>query len=619
MRKAAGASSLKAGAPRRRTERLAIGLPIVVQASGRGKAEKTQTLDLSRGGVSFMTRRAWRVGANLRLSFLDLRHLSAGQEELTAEVVRSSQRTAGRARAVAVRFRDLDRANVAFGELLRLRMRTSTALLGIIQALSPEANVEAMTQEICRTAEQALDAETVLLFLRDPLSGTLQASPTKGGGAWAAELGQGPVRKAGKTGKLVNVIASTARSAPEKPGNFSPGAPSVLCVPLPKEDGVSPGVLAAVNKRYGSFTREDEELGRAVASQIGVALRDARLFAAIRNLKDYYERILESVATGILTFNRRGDLATINQAGTEIFGFDASGGSRQHYKSLFDSTANSRLAALVEAAVSQQSKRSAYDVRFLRKNNVSRSLNVSAFPLEDAQGQSLGGVLVAEDITQEQRLMSTLCRYMAREVAEHVLQHRDHLELGGRRTDVTILMTDIRNFTTISEEIGPSEVVNLLNAYFPRIINVIFRHQGMVDKFIGDAILAVFGAPLERKDDALRAVRAAVEMQREIRTINEERARRGKVTVEMGIGVTSGVVIAGNVGSERRMDYTVIGDPVNLAARLEGLTKEVKRRILVNDRVHAEIAAEIACDALGAFSVKGRREKVQVFAVRSDD
>jgi adenylate cyclase len=206
---------------------------------------------------------------------------------------------------------------------------------------------------------------------------------------------------------------------------------------------------------------------------------------------------------------------------------------------------------------------------------------------------------------------------MAREVAEQVLEDKGKHKLGGARAEVTILLTDIRNFTAISEQMDPAEVVELLNSYFPGMINIIFHHQGMVDKFIGDSILAVFGVPLPREDDALRAVRAAIEMQKGLRTINRERARNRQTTLEIGIGITSGTVISGNIGSERRMDYTVIGDPVNLAARLEGLTKEVKRKILINDRVHAAIAGEIPCEALGLFTVKGKREKVPVFAVKT--
>ena len=137
----------------------------------------------------------------------------------------------------------------------------------------------------------------------------------------------------------------------------------------------------------------------------------------------------------------------------------------------------------------------------------------------------------------------------------------------------------------------------------------------MVDKFMGDAILAVFGVPLPRKQDALRAVRAALAMRKELRTINRELARSGRTTLEIGIGITSGAVISGNIGSERRMDYTVIGDPVNLAARLEGLTKEVGRKILISENVRNAVGRNVQCEELGIFKIRGKQEEVRVFAV----
>ncbi len=326
--------------------------------------------------------------------------------------------------------------------------------------------------------------------------------------------------------------------------------------------------------------------------------------------------ILYGIGLG-LTFDEFGKLTTINRAGTEIFGFQSSTDVGKEFRGLFSGTANARLASLAGEVLAQQRGRKAFDVRFLRRDGSSFSLDLNVLPLQDVQSNFLGGVMVAEDITHEQRLMNTLCRYMAREVAEQVMQNKDELKLGGTRTEVTILITDIRNFTSISEQMDPWDVVDLLNTYFPRMINVFFRHQGMVDKFIGDSILAVFGVPVPKEDDALRAVRAAVEMRKELRSINRERALKGQRTIEIGIGITSGTVISGNIGSERRMDYTVIGDPVNLAARLEGLTKEVQRMILVDERVEKVIRNEIPCEALGLFAVKGKREQVPVFAVKT--
>ena len=623
MKKSTTGRPADTAASRRQTERLAIALPISIRVPRRGAAftEQARTLDVSRGGASFTARRSYRAGMNLRLSFPELQNLPAGRQEIPAQVIRVSKLGRGNNTAVAARFADVDLANLVFGELLRARIRTSSALLEIIQALSPGAEVGAVIEDICRATERAMEAERVLLFLHDPQLNALRARAQAAGRAGEFQIGwgEGLVGKAAEGGQLTNVpsLAADPRYRPEIEKYFDERTRSVLCVPVSKENGVSPGLLVILNKRYGPFTREDEALGVAVASQISVVLREARLFENIRDLKNYYERILESIATGILTFDRLGKLTTINRGGTEIFGFRTNVEVGKDYATLFAGTANVRLASLTEDVLTKRHARKAYDVRFLRHDGSSFSLDLSALPLQDAQGIFLGGVLVAEDITQEQRLMNTLCRYMAREVAEQVMQNTDEAKLGGKRAEVTILLIDIRNFTSISEQMDPWNIVELLNAYFPRLINVIFRHQGMVDKFIGDSILAVFGVPVPREDDALRAVRAALEMRKELGAINRERAHKGQMTIEIGIGITSGTVISGNIGSERRMDYTVIGDPVNLAARLEGLTKEVQRRILVNERVQAAIGQEIPCEALGLFTVKGKREKVPVFAVKT--
>jgi adenylate cyclase len=625
LKKSSAVGLSGAPATRRQAERLAIELPIIVKVSGKAKAspEQTWTLDLSRGGASFATRRSYRAGTKLQVSFVDLRHLAPGFRQIAALVVRVSNSGVGQSKAVAVRFADAELANVIFSELLRVEMRTSSALLGIIQALTPGAEIGSVIGEICRTAERALDAERAFLFLHDPHEKTLHLGTTAGKNASEVHIrmGEGLVGKAAARTRPTNVpsLAADRRYRPNIETYFDQHTRSVLCVPLKRENGVSPGLLVIVNKRYSNFSKEDEALGTAVASQIAVVLREAGLFENIRSMKNYYERIMESIATGILTFDSLGKLSTINRAGSEIFGFQPGTDSGTDFKKLFSGAANIRLASLTEEVLNKKTGGTAYDIRFLRRDDTSFSLNLNALPLHDTHGHLLGGVLVAEDITHEQRLMNTLCRYMAREVAEQVMNEKDKHKLGGVRTDVTILLTDIRNFTSISEQMDPWHVVELLNSYFPGMINIIFRHQGMVDKFIGDSILAVFGVPVPREDDALRAVRAALEMQNILHEINTERALKQERTLEIGIGITSGTVISGNIGSERRMDYTVIGDPVNLAARLEGLTKEVKRRILVNDRVHAAIAHEIPCEPLGLFSVKGKREKVPVFAVNTEE
>jgi adenylate cyclase len=625
VKKSAKESSPAAEKTRRQVERLSLELPISVRGAGRGarRVERTRTVDISRGGISFHGRQSYRPGMKVRVSFLEAENLFAKRAEIPARVVRVSTPKSDPAPIVAVRFADAAVANLVLSELLRAKMRVCSALLETIQPLRPGAQIEEVTEAICRTAEKAMEAERALLFLRDPAKGVYRARVREGGVAREFELQpkQGLAGQALASGRVVNV-ASLEKDRRFRPGvepYFHPQTRSVLCVPLSEAEGPSPGLLVVLNKHYGTFSAEDEALGRAVGHQISAVLREARLFEDISNVRNYNESVLQSISAGVTTFDSAGRLVKANRAAVDLFALDPEADAGKHFSSLLFQDTNPRLTSLLEDALARQRRRSAYDIRLARSDGANLSLNVTALPLQDAKANLLGAVLVAEDITQEQRLTNTLCRYVAREVAELILQDVEKLKLGGTRTEVTILFADIRGFTAISERMDPEGVVSLLNTYYPRMINVIFRHQGMVDKFIGDAILAVFGVPVPRDNDALRAVQAALEIRRQILAINRERQRKNEPTIEIGIGITSGTVISGNIGSERRMDYTVIGDPVNLAARLEGLTKELERKILVNDSVRAAIEKEIPCEPLGVFKVRGKQEEVPVFAVKTPD
>ena len=170
---------------------------------------------------------------------------------------------------------------------------------------------------------------------------------------------------------------------------------------------------------------------------------------------------------------------------------------------------------------------------------------------------------------------------MTREIAEEVLKSKGSARLGGTRQPVSILFSDIRSFTAISEQYPAERIVEFLNDYFKLMVHEIFAEQGTLDKFMGDGIMAVFGAPISRPDDPVRAVRAALGMRRGLRRFNAQQRERGAVEIEIGIGISHGESISGNIGSEQRMEYTVIGDSVNLASRLEGLTKNYPYKILI--------------------------------------
>lgn len=220
---------------------------------------------------------------------------------------------------------------------------------------------------------------------------------------------------------------------------------------------------------------------------------------------------------------------------------------------------------------------------------------------------------MVDGLKERDKLRNTFGKYMTASVLEHLLAGK--VELGGKTLTVTILFSDIRSFTTISERMNAQELVGLLNEYFTDMVAIILDEGGVVDKYIGDAIMAVFGAPVPKADDAERAVRAAVRMRGALKSLNERLVARGVPALKTGIGIHTGEVVAGNIGSEARMEYTVIGDAVNLASRLESSTKELGVDVLISEDTQTLVKGSFLTRTVREITVKGRAQPVMTYAV----
>jgi adenylate cyclase len=233
-------------------------------------------------------------------------------------------------------------------------------------------------------------------------------------------------------------------------------------------------------------------------------------------------------------------------------------------------------------------------------------------PLHDEIGelaQAFNGM--AKGLAEKERVRNLLGKVVSPEVASELL--KGDIELGGEEREVTVLFSDVRGFTSLCEGQSPKQILSLLNEYFSAITAVIEANGGVVDKFIGDAVMALFGAPVAQADATERAIRTAFGMEQALAGVNASFAQRGLPPIAIGIGINTGKVVAGNMGSPSRLNYTVIGDGVNLASRLEGLTKQYGTTIIVSEAcVHA--APAFAYRELGVTQVKGRQEPVRIFA-----
>ena len=216
---------------------------------------------------------------------------------------------------------------------------------------------------------------------------------------------------------------------------------------------------------------------------------------------------------------------------------------------------------------------------------------------------------------EKRKVRSFFSRYVSPSVVDKVLDESEQLSLGGETKTVTIFFSDIRGFTTISENMTPPEVVEMLNEYFQEMVEIVFKYEGTVNKFIGDAIMAIFGAPINQEDAPERALRACLEMREKLKELNEKWRNNGKNPIRIGMGVHMGDVVVGNVGSSRQMEYTVIGDAVNVSSRIESLTKEIKTDILISDDVYFQVKDLVEVESPDPVPVKGKSEPLQVHKV----
>ncbi len=216
---------------------------------------------------------------------------------------------------------------------------------------------------------------------------------------------------------------------------------------------------------------------------------------------------------------------------------------------------------------------------------------------------------------EKRKVKQIFSRYASPDVYAELLANPAAAELGGTRRVMSVLFSDIRGFTSFSESRPPEEVIEQLNEYFAAMVEEIFAHRGTVDKFVGDMVMALFGAPLDDPDHADDAVACALAMQRRLRELNAGWARRGRAELAGGIGIHSGEMLAGNLGSERIQSYTVIGDNVNLASRIESLTKEYGAEILVSEATASALTADYGLIELGEVTVRGKTEPVKIFRV----
>ncbi|MBI3803402.1 MAG: HAMP domain-containing protein [Nitrospirae bacterium] len=250
-----------------------------------------------------------------------------------------------------------------------------------------------------------------------------------------------------------------------------------------------------------------------------------------------------------------------------------------------------------------------------------KSITEGTYPQIEMKSNDEIGLLVStfnemsRNLREKELIKRAFSQYISENILETFLQNPRSLQLGGTRTEATILFTDIRGFTSLAERLDPPEVVHILNDYFAAVVEIVQKYEGTLDKFIGDAAMAVFGTPIRHDNDEERAVRAALEMNERFQLLKQKWVREGYPEIEIGIGINTGEVVAGNVGSLKRLAYTVIGNSVNMAARIEKLNKRYHTQILISSDTYKRLEGILEAIPLPPTRVRGKSEEIQVFVV----
>jgi adenylate cyclase len=534
------------------------------------------------------------------------------------------------------------------------KQRAADALMKAAMSLGQSLDLETTLKKVMDEAKLLMNADRSTLWLIDRDRNDLwtqivdQYGLTK---ELRVPMGVGFAGRVATTGEVLNIpfdLYEHPDAANSKKFDQANGyrTCSLLCMPVFNSNKELIGVTQLVNKiqrgdfpeydpntwpaspqRFkASFNGNDEEFMKVFNVQAGVALENAKLFAKVKQEQQMQKDILRSLSDGVISTDKHGKIIAANERAYALLGVgEALLEGRSVYELINIEKANFTkwFDSSLEGS-DEKSRKQYYPDQTLRSTDGEQhSINISINTMSEGdEGEGVRGALVVmEDISQEKRLKSTMYRYMTQELAEQLLAGGD-AKMGGDRKEVSVLFSDIRSYTTITESLAAEDVVMMLNEYFETMVEAVFNYKGTLDKYIGDAIMAVFGSPLPIPDHAWMAVQTAIDMRHRLKEFNIKRIEQLKpknqkeidmATIRIGIGINSDTVISGNIGSTRRMEFTAIGDGVNLGSRLEGASKQYGTDAIISEATYKLCGDRIWVRELDCIQVKGKNQPVGVY------
>jgi len=393
---------------------------------------------------------------------------------------------------------------------------------------------------------------------------------------------------------------------------------SILCVPL-QAKGTLIGVIYADNRvREGIFRETQRDLLAAFANQAAVAIENARLFSSLRRtlaevteLKNLMDNIFASIASGVITADVHDQVTLCNRAARSILGRETVEIVGRRLDEVLPAFATQILPHL--AAVRQSDKPIiGLEVLHSQEKHGALEWRLSLSPLKDANQKTQGVAIVLDDLT-ERRKLEAQRRLLERMVSPAVLDQidPDSMHIGGQQAEITVLFADVRGFTGYAEKHSPVQLVTVLNRYLAAGAEAVLAQEGTVDKFLGDAVMAWFNAPLPQPDHTLRAVRAAIGLRDSVQRLHEQLPPEARLS--FGVGIHCGNAILGWIGTQKRLDYTAIGDSVNTAKRIQ--ENAAKNQILISAEAYIRVKDSVQAVPYAPLRVKGKTEPVMVYEV----
>jgi len=500
--------------------------------------------------------------------------------------------------------------------------RKLLALASTTQAVNSSLELDEVLQLVMDTIIRLTEAERGFLMLRD-LQGEMVTRIARN---WEQEsinpnefaISRTIIQRVIESGEAV--LTTNAQEDPRFGGQESIVAynlRSILCVPLKARTELI-GVIYADNRiRSGIFKEAERDLLTVFANQAAIAIENARLFASVRRtlaevteLKNLMDNIFASIASGVLTADLQDQITLCNRAAESILGQSMAKLVGQRLGEALPSEIQAHLACVRDIdkpvvgleITHKHPQRGAQDWR----------LNLS--PLKNADQITQGVAIVFDDMTEHNKL-DAQHRLLERMVSPAVLDqiNPDSLQIGGQQRDITVLFADIRGFTSFSEKKSPAELVAVLNRYLAAGAEAVLAQEGTVDKFLGDAVMAWFNAPLPQADHTLRAVRAALGLRSAVEKLHAELPPEAQLS--FGVGIHYGEALLGWIGTEKRLEYTAIGDSVNTAKRIQ--ENAARNQILISKEAYERVKERVEAKACGPLKAKGKSEAVEVYEVVS--